>query len=286
MEYKGLVDLHNHTTVSDGLLTPSELVRYAKLKGLKAIAITDHDNTDGIDEAVKAGEEIGIYVIPGIELNTQRYKKEIHLLGYYINKDLGWFQEILSKIRDERDHRAEKMVRNLRQIYGFDIHFDEVQKEIKDGGSAGRPHIARILVKKGIVKDIGEAFEKYIGTDSPAYVERYKLTPSEGIDIIKRANGVPVLAHPGLLYDDALVKEIIFEGVMGIEAYHSKHSSDDSERYVRLARERGLIVTAGSDCHGELVDGMPIVGDVAISIEVVNELYNAAKKNQKNSFFS
>jgi len=117
-------------------------------------------------------------------------------------------------------------------------------------------------------------------------VERYKLTPSEGIDIIKRANGVPVLAHPGLLYDDALVKEIIFEGVMGIEAYHSKHSSDDSERYVRLARERGLIVTAGSDCHGELVDGMPIVGDVAISIEVVNELYNAAKKNQKNSFFS
>lgn len=278
MEFKkleGLADLHNHTTASDGLLTPSELVYWAKKKGLSAIAITDHDSTDGIEEAIKTGRDIGVYVVPGIELNTQIGEKEIHILGYFIDKDQSWFQELLIKIRNARVDRAVKMVENLRKIYGFNIDYDEIQKE-SGGSTVGRPHIARLLVKKGIVASIEEAFEKYIAADSPAYVERYKITPAEGIKIIKKAGGVPVLAHPGLLYNNSLVAEIIFQGVLGIEAYHIKHTQQQSEQLVKLAQEYNLLITAGSDCHGELIDGEPTVGSVAIDAQVVKDLYDAA----------
>lgn len=276
MELKGLVDLHNHTTASDGLLTPSELVYWAKRKGLKAIAITDHDSTDGIDEAIRMGRETGIYIVPGIELNTQIDEKEIHILGYFIDKELPWFQQLLTKIRNARIGRAKKMVENLQKIYGFDINYEEIQEGTKGNGSIGRPHIARLLVEKGIANSIGEAFEKYIGADSPAYVERFKITPLEGIKMIKKAGGVPILAHPGLLYNNSIVAEIISQGVLGIEAYHINHTEHESEYFVKLAKKRNLIITAGSDCHGELVSGEPTVGSVAIDAQVINELYKAA----------
>lgn len=276
MELKGFADLHNHTTASDGLLTPSELVYWAKQKELEAIAITDHDSIDGIEEAIRKGQEIGVYVVPGIELNTQIGEKEIHILGYFIDKDLPWFQQLLIKIRNARIGRAIKMVENLRKIYGFDINYEEIQGSTKEDSSIGRPHIARLLVEKGIVNSIGEAFEKYIGADSPAYVKRYKLTPHEGIEIIKKAGGVPVLAHPGLLHDNSLVSEIISLGVQGIEAYHINHTEQESEYFVKLAKKRNLLITAGSDCHGELINGEPTVGSVTIDAQVVKELYNAA----------
>ena len=199
-------DLHNHTTASDGIFTPKELVRHASTKGLAAIGITDHDTTDGIYEAQKAGKNYGIEIIPGIELNTQEDNFEIHILGYFMDYNLPWFQDILTKIRDARYYRAEKIVNNLVNIYGMDLEFEDIIHKAGGKHNIGRTHIARAMIDKGIVKSISEAFEKYIGEGCKAYVKRYKLTVPEGINMIKEAGGVPVLAHPGLISDDSIVE--------------------------------------------------------------------------------
>ena len=277
---KGKADLHNHTVASDGLLTPTKLIEYAAQKGLQAAAITDHDSTDGIAEGLKAGEKYNVYVVPGIELNTQLNNHEVHILGYFIDIHFPEMQEILTKIREVRKSRGEKMVSNLTTMYGFDINYKEVLAQAKEGG-VGRSHIGRVLVEKGYVREVGEAFEKYLGTDCPAYVSRYKLTTEEGIDLIIRAGGVPVLAHPGLLKDQSLINAILDMGIRGIEAFHSKHTQDQSIYYKSLALHHGLIITGGSDCHGELYDGMPIVGDVTVDTHVIKELFNMSEyKNE------
>lgn len=270
-------DLHTHTTASDGLLTPSQLVMEALRVGLKAIGITDHDSTDGLNQAMEEGQRLGIQVIPGVELNTQVDDEEIHILGYYIHHDLPWFQDMLETIRHSRWTRARKMVENLRRMYNLNISFEEVEQEVTDG-APGRPHIARALVKKGIVKDVAEAFEKYIGTDCPAYEPRYRLTLEEGIKAIKDAGGVPVLAHPGLLKDQKYTMMAIELGIQGIEAIHSKHTPEQCEYYSILATKHGLVVTAGSDYHGEEGEDMPKLGDVKICCSVIEQLKNLAKK--------
>ncbi len=267
-------DLHNHTTASDGLYTPTQLVYHAKCNGLDAIGVTDHDTTNGLDEAKIAGERFGIEIIPGIELNTQMNGIEIHILGYFIDYKVPWFQDLLRTIRDARNNRAQKMVYNLVNMYGMDLDFDEIKSRAGGRENIGRPHIARAMIDKGIVKDIAEAFEKYIGEGCKAYVERYKITVTEGIELIKRVGGVPVLAHPGIIRDERIVNEIIPCGIVGIEAYHSKHTFQQRDSYVKLAKAEDLIVTGGSDCHG---DGNPMVGDVRISYENVCQLREIAK---------
>ena len=267
----GRADLHNHTTASDGLLTSTQLIGYAAQKGLEAAAITDHDTTNGIEEGLEAGRKYHVAVIPGIELNTQIDRKEIHILGYFINFLSSDLQGHLAKIREARKTRAEKMVKKLVEVYGFDITYDEVLRQAKTGG-VGRPHIARVLMAKGIVRDVAEAFEKYLGTDCPAYVERFPISPREGIELIEKAGGVPVLAHPGLLPDPDLMDPLLKMGIKGIEAFHSKHTQQESLRYSDLALQNGLLVTGGSDCHGELYGGMPIIGDVTVGMDVVQAL--------------
>ncbi|HHY82070.1 MAG TPA: PHP domain-containing protein [Clostridiales bacterium] len=274
---QGKADLHNHTTASDGLLSPAQLVRFAAIKGLKAIAITDHDTTEGIDEGLRAGQFYKIKVIPGIELNTQLDSVEIHLLGYFINWNSEYLQKILFKMRDIRKNRAKKMVEKLVNLYGFDISYEEVLKEAKEGAVA-RPHIARVLISKGIVKDMSEAFEKYIGTDCPAYVGRYHLTPKEGIELIEICGGVPVLAHPGLITVPGIAEMMLDQGIKGIEAYHSKHTQEQAEYYSELAKKSGLLITGGTDCHGELFDGMPIIGDVSVGMDAVEELKHLSRQ--------
>lgn len=270
-------DLHTHTTASDGLLTPSQLVRQALQAGLRAIGVTDHDSTDGLKEAMAAGQRLGVQVIPGVELNTQVDEEEIHILGYYIHYDLPWLQDMLATIRHARWARDKKMVENLRRIYNFDISFEEIEQEVTEG-AVGRPHIARVLVKKGIVKDIAEAFERYIGTDCPAYEPRYHLTLEEGIKTIKDAGGVPVLAHPGLLKDQKHALLAVELGVQGIEAIHSKHTPEQCEHYKIFASKHGLIVTGGSDYHGEKGEDMPQLGDIKMPCSVIEELKSLAQK--------
>ncbi|HHU49035.1 MAG: PHP domain-containing protein [Caldicoprobacterales bacterium] len=282
MEYmkKGSrADLHNHTTASDGLLAPAQLIEYAVLKGLAAVAITDHDTVNGIDEALSAGRMREIVVIPGIELNTQLESKEIHILGYYINWKSRQLLEILAEMKNARKNRARKMIQKLVELYNFDINYDEILRQARDG-VIGRLHIARVLVSKGMAKDINDAFLRYLDVGCPAYVERYHLAPEEGIRLIKSIGGVAVIAHPGLLPDSGLLNDIIKIGIDGIEVFHSRHTQEQTYYYANIARLNNLLITGGSDCHGELINGMPIIGDVSVSMEEVEHLKSRAKKKK------
>jgi len=244
---------------------------YAARKKLPCAAVTDHDTTEGIARAVEAGMTYGVRVIPGIELNTQTRDCEIHILGYFIDYRLKWLQELLADIRGSRYGRAEKMVSNLRKIHGFDISLDEILQEAKEGAVA-RPHIARVLIRKGYASGMEDAFSRYIGEDCPAYVGRYHLSPREGIELITKAGGVPVLAHPGLLPCPDILEVLLKEGILGIEAYHSKHTPEQCEMYAKTGRESNLVITGGTDCHGELVDGMPVIGEIRIGRDEVEAM--------------
>ena len=268
----GRADLHCHTTASDGLFTPLQLIQSAARIRLSAVAITDHDTTDGIEEGISAGKSWNVDVVPGIELNTQLDLNEIHILGYYIEWHSSYLQDILHEMRDVRKNRAKRITERLVELYDFDISFEEVLAEAKKG-TVSRPHIARVMISKGLVKDVEEAFSKYIGTDCPAYVGRYRLTPQEGIRLIKSIGGVPVLAHPGLIPDPRLEEIMIKHGIEGIEAFHSKHSREAEKYFSELARQNGLLITGGSDFHGA---EEPFVGDITIGMKEMERLRDLA----------
>lgn len=248
-------DLHLHTKASDGINSPSEVVALAKEKGFSAIAITDHDTTAGLKEAIQAGNKYDLEVIPGIELSTLQGERDIHILGYYPDPANQALQEMLDKMIDVRKNRALYMVKKLNQL-GYAVELSRV-KEIAGTEFIGRPHMARALLEKGYIKDLSEAFsEKLIGRGGKAYVERFKLTPEEAIAVLIKAGAVPVLAHPGFLSQGpALVEEeitpLIKNGLAGIEVYYSKHSAEQEEYYKGIAEQHNLLITGGSDCHGQ-----------------------------------
>ena len=242
------VDLHIHTTYSDGIDSPEKIVSLAKSAGLGAIAITDHDTLDGVIPAVTAGLQQHLEVIPGIELGSEYGGEEIHILGYLIKLNHKEFLEKLSLFRKTRIDRMKKMIQKLRNL-GFEIELDRVFK-ISGSGSLGRPHLATALLETGAVKSTAEAFDLYIGAGRPAYVPRYKLTPTEAIQLIRSAGGVPVMAHPGLNHSLDLLGELKAAGLAGLEAYHPAHNQEKTAYYVRLAGANGLIATGGSDYHG------------------------------------
>ncbi|HHV71766.1 MAG TPA: PHP domain-containing protein [Clostridia bacterium] len=241
-------DLHIHTTASDGVLSPEEVVKQAASIGLKAIAITDHDTTDGIFPAVKAGNIHNLEVIPGVEINTEYDNEEIHLLGYYLDYELPFFQELLVKLRNDREERAKKMVDILEKL-GKPISLLRL-KEISQNSAVGRPHIARCLVEAGYVSSNKEAFDTLIGKGRPAYVPRFKLTPTDAVKFIRKANGIPVLAHPGENFDLQYLKELIKNGLLGLEVFHSDHSNQTKIKLKKIALQYNLIITGGSDFHG------------------------------------
>lgn len=278
MEY---IDLHVHTTASDGMFSPKEVVRWAHKKNLKAIAITDHDTIDGIQEALIEGEKLGIKVIPGIEINTDYRGLEVHILGYYIDYKEPWFNDLLKEIRLARYNRAKKMIEKLNSL-GIAISLEEVV-EIAGTASIGRPHIARILEKNYVVQNSKEAFEKYIGMNQPAYVERYKITPSEAIKVILRCKGIPILAHPGLIKDYSIVRELVGSGLQGIEVFHTKHSEEDIYLLSKMAKQYDLIITGGSDCHGVLYNNQPILGSLNISRHYLDRLEDKLATLRRNN---
>ncbi len=248
-------DLHLHTTASDGILSPADLVATAEEKGFSAIAITDHDTTAGLAEALAAAEEHKIEVIPGIELSTLEGDREIHLLGYYPDPENTALQQMLEKMISARKNRAVHMVEKLNTL-GYDLDLKRV-KEIAGTEYIGRPHIARALQEKGYISDTKEAFtEVFIGRGGKAYVERFKLTPPEGIAILLQAGAVPVLAHPGYLssgpplLEDEIIP-LINSGLCGIEVFYSKHSLEQEGYYKQIAEKYNLLITGGSDCHGQ-----------------------------------
>ncbi|SDC51053.1 MULTISPECIES: PHP domain-containing protein [unclassified Candidatus Frackibacter] len=263
------VDLHLHTTASDGSFTPTKVVDKAVELGLKTIAITDHDTIGGIEEAQLAAVDKNLEVIPGIELNTDISDAEVHILGYYINTNDLKLTDTLSKLRNSRYNRAQRMVKKLNQL-GIDITFKRVC-QLAGEGSLGRVHIAQAIIESGYVKEISQAFDRYIGKGSPAYINRYKLTPVEAVKLVKRAGGVPVLAHPALAKRDYLIPELVNAGLQGLEVYHSEHDEDDVQHYAALAEEYELIKTGGSDCHGPN-KGRTLIGTVDVPSSVVFKL--------------
>ncbi|GGN96034.1 PHP domain-containing protein [Saccharibacillus kuerlensis] len=249
-----LYDLHMHSTSSDGMNTPTELVRLASERGLAGMALTDHDTVAGVRAAETEARLAGLDFIPGVEISTRADGKDIHMLGYFVDPDNKLFLERLAGLRSVRDQRNELILERLQQL-GVEITLDEVKdrggRPLGPGESVGRPHMADVLVRKGYASDLRDAFDKYLAEGAAAYVSPPRITPVEAADWIREAGGIPVLAHPGLYGDDELVRTVLEAAKpAGIEVRHPDHMSDDEERYRKLAEEYGLLTTAGSDYHG------------------------------------
>jgi predicted metal-dependent phosphoesterase TrpH len=267
----GLVDLHVHSNVSDGKLTPPELVHKAAGLGLRVISLTDHDAVDGITPALEAAAAFpDLLVIPGVEISTDLPDGEAHILGYYIDYADPELAAALERFRNSRQTRARRMVEKLAGL-GIDIDWQRV-REIAGEGSIGRPHVARAMLEKGYIAAFEEAFDKYIGHGGPAYVERDKMTPEEAAALVVRAGGLPVLAHPFTVADpEAMVLRLKPAGLVGIEAYYKDNPPEQTRASLDLADKYGLIATGGSDYHG--IDASEVgLGGVEVPMEAVEQL--------------
>lgn len=243
------IDLHLHTTASDGRLTPTELVLAARRLKLTIIAITDHDTTDGIP-AAQVFAQGNPTIIPGIELSTADNGHDVHMLGYYFDITCDQLQTALRDFREARDSRARKIVNRLAELH-LPVGWEQVE-EVANGGAIGRPHIARAMVAAGHVGSVGEAFEKYLYNGGPAYIARKRLTPEEGVQLLHSAGGVAVLAHPGLVEDyETLIPRLAAAGLDGVEINHPKNTSEVRVRLWELAKQYSLIATGGSDYHND-----------------------------------
>ncbi|MBI5031159.1 MAG: PHP domain-containing protein [Chloroflexi bacterium] len=265
----GRVDLHTHSTASDGELSPAELVRLALDRNLAVLALTDHDSCDGIDAALAAAQNTALTIIPGVELSCDVPQTEVHVLGYFIDWHNAHFQSMLGKFRDGRYGRAEKMTKKLTAL-GAPISFERV-KEIAGDASIGRPHVAQALLEAGHVVTMAEAFDKYIGRNGPAYVERFRLTPEDAVNLILKANGVPVLAHPREVTN--FVEPLVKVGLLGLEVHYASYDDPTRAELSRLAKQYGLIATGGSDFHGlNKMAHMSGLGTVDVPPNVVDKL--------------
>jgi predicted metal-dependent phosphoesterase TrpH len=277
------VDLHIHSTASDGTLSPLEIIETAEKAGLRAIAITDHDTVEGSAEALQHRNASTVEILPGIEISASSDYGAMHILGYLIRLDDVPLTQAVKVVQEGRINRNHKIVRKLQDL-GIDIEYDEII-EASGGGQVGRPHIAQVLLSKRIVHSIDEAFIKFLRKGRPAYIERYRLLPEEAMQTILRAGGVPVLAHPFTLNAksegdlDRIVAELKQAGLKGLEAYYPSHGPVRTAQYERLAHRHGLLITGGSDFHGTVKPWVHMgfgSGDLRIPYRLVEELKRSA----------
>ena len=272
------IDLHTHSTVSDGADTPREVVYRAAAAGLSAVALTDHDAVGGVAEAVAAGRECGIEVIPGVELSAQ-YDTELHVLGYFIDPGHPRLTEALAEARRVRILRQEETCRKL-QEQGLPVTMEEVRQAAGGGDVLCRAHFARILTEKGAVPSVQEAFRQYLSVGCYAYSNKQALTPQEAVSVIREAGGIPAVAHLHLIKkeDDelrALLSSLIPHGLLAVEGYYTEYSPERGRRYRQMASELGLALTGGSDYHGA---GKPHIaigrgtGDLFVPAEILETL--------------
>jgi hypothetical protein len=277
-----VADLHVHTNVSDSTFSPEKVVKCAKIQGLDAVAITDHDTCAGIAPAMLTAVDEGIEIIPGVELTAELGEYEAHILGYFVDWQNSSFIKKLEEICKVREERAKEILRRLTE-QGIDIKYEDLLNMAGPSmGSVGRLHIANLLYKKGKISSIKEAFTKYIGNGSPAYVKKFKLSPKDAVDLIKSAGGVSVLAHPKTINTkteslEDILKMLINDGIQGIEVYHSDHNAKESAEFKRLADKYNLLVTGGSDCHG-LGKKDVLLGRVKVPYELVEKLRQASQR--------
>jgi predicted metal-dependent phosphoesterase TrpH len=243
------IDLHTHTTASDGTVEPEKLVELAVERGISVLAITDHDTISGIARARAYGESRRVEVVPGIELNAERRNVEVHILGYFIDTTDKTLLTWLEKLRNDRIERIHDILKKLRHL-DLPVEYEEVMKHAK-GESVGRPHIARVLVEKKYVGEFQEAFERFLRPGGMAYVPRPRFLPEEAVELVASCGGIPVLAHPGFIQaDDRAVDYLRDFGLDGIEVFYPFHTSIQVEYYKEMALRKKLHVTGGSDFHG------------------------------------
>jgi len=265
-------DFHVHTTFSDGLLTPKQVVTIAKERGLGAIGIVDHDAVGGIEPAREKGKEIGVEVLPAVELSCIVGDCDIHIIGYYIDYKSKKLINIISDIQVKRLDRAKKMVIKLAE-QGAEIELKRVL-ELAGNGAVGRPHIAQALLEEGHISCYDEAFWKYIGYHCPAYVPKEKLTPKEAIKLIRDFHGIPILAHPLSYNNRAVINYIIDEGIAGLEVWRPDHNDNDLKYLTSLVTNNHLLSTGGTDCHGGR-KGKILIGEIKVPYQYVVALKHA-----------
>ena len=269
------IDLHIHTIFSDGTYTPEEAVLQAKKLRLVAISITDHDSVAGLDRALAAGKGMGIEVVPGVEMSSDVGEDEIHILGYFLDWKKGDFLRQLERFQAARANRNQKLLKKLDGL-GMGVDYREVRK-LAPRGVISRLHIARLMVEKGYVSSIGDAFEQWLNPGRPAYVQKMKVSPFDIIGLLLEAEAIPVFAHPFLSHRDDLIPALIKAGLKGIEVYHSAHNPRVVAHYKRIAQKQHLLITGGSDCHGEAKDKV-LMGKVRVPEALLIGLKKAKEK--------
>ena len=278
-----MIDLHTHTNESDGTHSPAQLVGEAVAAGLEALAITDHDTLKGYAAAVEPAAAAGLELICGIELSTKLDGRSVHLLGYFPERQPALaFREWLREMQESRRDRNRRLAARLREM-GMDVRIEEV--EARGRGMTGRPHFASILVEKGYVADLRQAFDDYLDESAQAYVPRLEPQFDEGIERIRSGGGITVLPHPVRVASgrlEGVLGWMCDTGLQGLEAYHSDHTPEDTRRFLALARKYGLVVTGGSDFHGDLKPGVRLGtgcdGNLSVPLAVLEELKEAARK--------
>jgi len=273
-----MIDLHAHTSASDGTYSPNELVTLAKSEGIEAIAITDHDTIEGVPEALEAGEKIGLEVIPGVEISIDHQPGSMHVLGLFLDIKNKKLIEYLTVLQASRSSRNPKIIEKLNEL-GLAISMEDVQK-ISGGGQVGRPHIAAALLKDGYVSSNQQAFDKYLKKGAIAYFERSRLTREETVDMIHGAGGLVILAHPNTLGVNGssfsyLMSELKEVGFDGLEVFYNSHSQTDEDRLMKIVDKNGFIISGGTDFHGQNKPSIKLgvgYGNMAIPYEVLQEM--------------
>lgn len=280
------LDMHVHTTASDGVLNVEEVIKLAIDEGLRGIAITDHDTIKGLAQAEELSAIYNFIVIPGIELSTEWLDKEVHIIGYLLNYELAIVQEKLEELQNARYLRMFKMVEKLNE-YGYKLDIDHIIS-LSGSGSIGRPHLALALLEKGYVSSVKEAFQKLIGRGCIAYVPRMKLTPFEAVQFIRKVGGVPVIAHPSLSKVEGLIYELIDYGLMGVEVFHPEHDLENEKRLLEMCNKWDLLITGGSDFHGYGREGSFNIGSKTVKVDILERLQLAKQKseNEKIKFYN
>ena len=275
------IDLHCHTTASDGIKSPTDLIEYAKSVGISTIAITDHDTISGIDEALKAGKRYNVQVIPGIEFSIDYHQGSFHLLGLFIDHTYKPLIEKVEYLAKCRETRSERIVDDLIK-HNITISNKEIQKEA-NGGSIGRPHIARVLIKQGYAKDMKEVFSNFLIKGKPGYIKKEKIQLADAFSLIEKAGGISILAHPiSLEYSDSnefdlFLNKLIKLVLNGIEVYASMHCEKDIEIYSQFTKKYDLLMTGGSDFHGDKGE--------TLGYYCENKLIPATLQNPLKNFF-
>ncbi len=271
-------DFHTHTTASDGLLTPTQLVDLAAERGVKILAVTDHDSTEGLAEAQAAAKRHpDLTLVPGIEMSTDIPDGEVHVLGYSIDYQNAQFQKTLTHLRHARRDRGRLMVEKLRRL-GIEIPWERIE-ELAGDGSVGRPHVAQALLEKGYISSFQEAFDRYIGRNGPAYAERVKLTPAEAVAMLAKVDALTVLAHPATLSNlDDLIGDLKAVGLVGLEVYYQDYNESTRARLAATAERHGLLKLGGSDYHGLGGEHERLPGDIPLPEEDIDAFMELARR--------